>query len=187
MGRKKRKFESNIHPADKWMERMKLKDLKRECVVRGMEFSNIITLSIPDMAGWFRKNYYNKTEHDLLDIFDDWQEKQIIESLEKRGEDPKNLIHPSLRLGYIAEKDEKGNVTKRKRAKVIIAKKKEKRERTIDGLFAGTKKAYTFTLQMEGKTKAETIELVLKKFPDASEKSIGIWFNKSKKLHVKMV
>lgn len=183
MSRKKRKFESNIHPADKWMENMKFKDLKRECVVRGMPFEDAINLGIPEMASFLRKNFHEKTNHELLNKFDDWQEKKILEICEQKDIDPNTMIHPSLRLGYIAEKDDDGNVIKRKRVKVIVAKKKEKRERTDDGLFTGTKKAYTFKLQMEGHTKDMVIEKVKEKFPEASDKSISIWFNKSKKLH----
>ena len=43
----------------------------------------------------------------------------------------------------------------------------------------------TFELQQQGKTKVEVIEIIKEEYPDASEKSIGIWFNKSRKLHVR--
>lgn len=179
MSKKKRKFEKNLHPATAYIEKLTLRDLKRECVVRGMPFEEVVRSTVPMLNNWFRDNFHNKTNHSLLDQYDDWWEIEVKAAAEKRGEPV--YLHPMLRLGYIAEKDSDGNVTKKKRVKVIIAKKKVKRERTEEGLFSGTKKAYTYKLQKDGKSKEETISLVMAQFPEASEKSIGIWFNKSKK------
>lgn len=187
MSRKKRKFESNIHPADKWMENMKFKDLKRECVLRGIPFEKVLSAGIPELSGYLRTHFYDKIDHSRLDKYDDWQEDLIRKAGESKGVDNSYLIQPSLRLGYIAEKDDEGNVTKRHRVKTIVAKKKVKRDRTEQGLFSGTKKAYTYQLQKEGKTRPEVVKMVLEQFPDASEKSIGIWFNKAKKLNTKKV
>ena len=181
MSKKKRKFESRLKDADKWLEKLTLKDLKRECVVRGLEFDKVVDMDIPDLSNWFRANFIVATNHDLLDMFDDWNEKQIIEACDKKGIDPKDFIHPSLRLGYIAETDEEGTVTKKHRVKVLVSKKKKKRERTVEGLFSGTKKAYTYKLQKDGLSKPEVVKKVLELFPDASPKSVGIWFNKSRK------
>lgn len=180
---RKRKFEKNISDADKFIGNLKYKDLKRECVVRGMEFDKVIVGGIPQLTNWLRNNFMATLQHDLLDAFDDYLEKQIREAMELKGENPDDVIHPALRLGYIAERDEDGKVTKRKRVRMIAKKKKKKRERTKDNIFQGTKKALTFQLQQEGKEKQEVITMVLEQFPDASEKSIGIWFNKSRKLH----
>lgn len=182
MVRKKRKYESNIPDADKWMKDKKLKDIKRECVIRGLEFENVISLSIPNLMSWLRFHFDNPCKHELLDLFDDWQEAQVIEALKSKNEDPNSYIHAALRLGYIAEKDDDGNTIKRKRVKVVFARKKQKRERTDEGLFAGTKKAYTYQLQKEGISKADTVKKVLAQFPEASTKSVGIWWNKSRKL-----
>ena len=179
MARKKRKFEMNLNPADAWLDKMTLRDMKRECVVRGIEFEKILSLGVPGLSNWFRENFHLKTDHSRLDAYDEWWETEVKKAYLLKGEVA--YLHPALRLGYVAEKDEDGTVIKRKRAKVIIAKKKEKRERTIGGLFSGTKKAYTFQLQKEGKSKEDVIKLVIEQFPEASAKSIGIWFNKSKK------
>jgi len=182
MSRKKRKFERDISDADKFIGTLKFKHIKRECVIRGMEFENVINSGIPELSNWLRKHFIDTISYELLDAFDDWQEAQIIEAMEGKEDSNDAVLHPSLRLGYIAERDEEGNVTKKKRARTIIKRKKKKRERTQDGLFQGTKKAFTFELQQQGLTKEEVINKVLEQFPDASEKSIGIWFNKSKKL-----
>lgn len=179
---RKRKFEKDIHPADKYADSMKLKDLKRECVIRGLPFDQAIGMSIFNMMSWFRENFYNKIDTHLLNKFDDWQEEEILKRAKEKGINPEYTVHPSLRLGYIAERDGEGNIIKRKNVKMIIKRKKVKRERTKDNLFSGTKKAYTYELQQNGKTKQEVIKLVMEKFPEASEKSIGIWFNKSKKI-----
>jgi len=179
---KKRKFESNIRDVDKYIGKLKYKDLKRECVIRGMPFDDILNGDIPRLSVWLGKNFTNITNHGLLDVFDDYQEDLIRKSMEAKNQDPSELIHPSLRLGYIGERDEEGNVLKRKRVKTLIKKKRTKRERTEKGIFKGTKKALTYQLQSEGMTKDEVIKLVIEKFPGASEKSVGIWYNKSKKL-----
>jgi hypothetical protein len=184
MSRKKRKFESNLHPADGYFEKLKYKDMKRECVIRQMPFEMVISADIPQLHSWFFIHFFDTPLHyELLDQFDDWQEEKIKESLESKGDSSTTLIHSSLRLGYIAEKDEDGNTTKKKRAKTVIKRLKKKRERTTDNIFQGTKKAYTFELQQKGKPKEEVIKEVMIRFPEASEKSINIWFNKSKKLH----
>ena len=182
MSRKKRKFERNLTDVDKWLGNMKLKDLKRECVVRGLEFQKVIELSIPELSSWLRANFDTPTDHSLLDKFDDWQEVEIIEAMREKGEEPGYFVHPSLRLGYVGEKDDEGIIIKRKRVKTIIPRKKKKRERTEQGIFTGTKKAYTFQLQSEGYDKKDVIQMVKDKFPEAVDKSIGIWFNKAKKL-----
>lgn len=180
MGRK-RKFEKQMTTADKYIKGLKFKDLKRECVVRGMPFNDVISGGIPKLTGWLWKNFNENIQHQKLDEFDDWQEQQIKDLLESRGEINDSLFHPSLRLGYIAEKDEEGNTLKRKRVKTIVGKKRNKRERTTNNLFKGTKKAYTFELQQSGLSKEKVVELVKERFPEAIEKSIHIWYNKSRK------
>lgn len=183
MSRKRRQYEMNLHPADGHFRNMKYKDLKRECVIRGMPFEQVVSSDVNKLYTYFREHYYDNVKHALLDDFDDWQEAKIRETLESKGEDSDVYIHPSLRLGYVAEKDEEGNVIKKKRAKLLHKKIKRKRERTPDNIFKGTKKAYTFELQQKGHSKADVIKMVMEQFPDASDKSISIWYNKSKKLH----
>lgn len=183
MSRKRRKFEMDIPDVDKFMNNLTYRDIKRECVIRGKPFDEIIGGSIPGLMNWLRHHFYDTIHHELLDPFDQYQENLVRAALEKKGEDADRYFHPALRLGYVGEKDEEGNVVKRKRVKTIIKKKKKKRERTGDGIFKGTKKAYTFDLQQQGLSKEEVIQKVMEQFPDASEKSIGIWYNKSRKLH----
>jgi len=156
---------------------MTLKDIKRNCIARGMGFNDLVDSTIPSLQSWLHYNNNNDIEPNRLDEFDDWVEKIL---LEKGSGD---LIHPNLRLGYIGEKDKDGNVKKTKRVKGI-KKKRKKREKTKDGIYAGTKKALTFKLQQKGRSLDRTIKKVMRKFPDASEKSIKIWYKKSARLNV---
>ncbi len=151
---------------------MTYKNLKQHVVTRGMAFLEVINGDVPSLSSWLERNRGNLIDTTLLDKFDDWLEERLKD---------KNLIHPSLRLGFIGEKDEGGEVIKRKKIKSLKKKKTIKREKTNDGIFAGTKKAYTYELAKEGKEKAEIIELVKEKFPDAKDKSISIWYKKALK------
>lgn len=154
---------------------MTYKTLKRNVVVRGMPFDQVVAGTFPALQNWFHFNRNNPIDTDLLDKYDEWIEAQLKE----RGAD--YLIHPQLRLGYIGEKDDEGNVVKVKRVKGI-KKKKKKREKTEDGIFKGTKKALTFQCEKEGMSIEETIEKVKEVFEDVSLKSLKIWYKKSQKL-----
>lgn len=172
-----------LHPADKEITNMRYRDLKRACIVRGMGFQELLEGDFTVLRGFFKENYYNKINPKLLDDFDDYQEAEIIKHKEKKGVPVEDWVTaPELRLGFIGERGENGEVITTKRVKGITKKKKVKRERTVGNVFAGTKKALTFELQQKGLEKAEVIKKVIEAFPDASEKSISIWFNKSKKI-----
>ena len=181
MARKKRQFEKRITDVEKFIGSLRYKDLKRECVIRGMEFDDVIGGDFISLTNWLSRNFYSTITYELLDYFDDYQENLIKELIEKRGDPSGGIMHPSLRLGYVAEKNERGEITRRKRVKTLVKKKRLKRQRTAQGIFTGTKKAYVFELQQRGLSKEEVIKIVLEKYPDASHKSIGIWFNKAKK------
>lgn len=155
---------------------MTYKDLKRNVVVRGMPFDDVINGSFPSLQNWLWNNRTSEIIADLLDQYDDYMDEKLIAG---GNED---LVHPQLRLGYIGERDDDGKVTKTKRVKGI-KKIRKKKEKTKDGIFTGTKKALTFELQQEGYTIEETKKEVLKQFPEASEKSIKIWYKKCARLH----
>lgn len=155
---------------------MNYRDLKRNCVVRGMPFDDVTNGSFPRLQVWLHHNRDAEIIPHLLDDFDDY-----IEAILKER-DREDLIHPQLRLGFIGERDEEGNTVKLKRVKGI-KKKRKKRERTKDGIYKGTKKAYTYEGQQKGWSLKKTIRRTLAKFPDASEKSIRIWYKKSERLN----
>ena len=81
-----------------------------------------------------------------------------------------------MRLGYIGEKDEEGNIIKRKKVPGIKKSKyKKPREKDENNLVKGTKKSYTWELTKKGLNLERVIRRVQKKFPDANEKSIRLW------------
>lgn len=176
---KKRKFERNLAPGLGEIQNMTFKDLRRACVVKGMPFDEVLQGTFPSLNKWFLQNYSNKVDTTLLDKYDDHVES-ILKA--KKSPDTKFLTDPSLRLGYVGEEDEDGNV-KMKRIKGLPKRKKVKKEKTAQGIYKGTKKALTFELALKGVSKEKTIKEVLKTFPEAQEKSIGIWYNRAMKQH----
>lgn len=153
---------------------MTYKDLRRAVVVRGMPFEQVVAGDFFKLNSWLHNNYSNDVELDLLDEYDEWMENELISI------GSGNMIHPSLRLGYIGEKDTEENTIKLKKIKVE-KKPKEKREKTEEGLFKGTKKALTFQCANDGLSLEDTITKVMEQFDDASDKSIKIWYKKAKR------
>lgn len=171
---KRRKFLDNLTSAEKELANFRLPDLKRQIIMRGYPFAAIGETGVLEMQQYFLANYHKPKDPDLLEKYDDW----FDDYCKTKGLDP-CYAHPALRLSSIAERDEDGKVIKYKR--IGIKKKKKKRERTNDGLFTGTKKAYTYELVKEGNDKADIVEMVLEKYPEAKEKSIIIWINRAKR------
>ena len=152
---------------------MKLKDLQRECIMRGMDFEQMIRSSVLNLSSWLIDNWELKKDRDILNDFDHWNNRILY------GGGNGDLVHDMLNLGYFEDKET--GEAKQKRIKGV-RKQTSKKERTTEGIFKGTKKALTYECSKNGKTKNETIEIVMAQFPDASEKSIGIWYNRAKKL-----
>lgn len=164
--------------AIKYVETLNLKDLKRACIMRGLPFEEVGNKSVLNLQSWFLKNFDLPLDHKLLEEYDIWCEGM----LKSRGVDP-IMTSPTFRLSAIAERNADGEVTKRKRVKSLAPRIKKKKERTSDGLFKGTKKANTYELAQKGLPKAEVIRLIKERWPDAKEKSIGIWYNRAKKVN----
>ena len=158
-------------------EKKTYKDLKREAIIRGMPFLDVVSSGIGDLICYI-DNSDEKPNLKLIDKFDDWVDSQL-ESLGYEQGTP--LRSPMLRLGFIGV-DEEGNNRVKKKVKGIPKPKKEKRERDTNGLYKGTKKAYTFELASRGYPLERVIKRVHKKFPDASDKSINIWFRNAQKV-----
>ena len=156
------------------IENMTYKDLKRAVVARGMNFEDVVAGDFYKLNSWLHKNYSNDVDLELLNQYDEWMDNEL------KGLGQTDLVHPSLRLGYIGDKDTEENSIKLKKVKQE-KKPKEKREKTENGLFKGTKKALTFECATKGMNLENTIKKVMKNFDDASEKSIKIWFKKAKR------
>jgi len=150
------------------------KELKKNCISRGLEFEKALSYDFPNLSNWLLKNAHVKETEELLDLYDDWLEAKL------RADGNDYLVHPSLRFRYMGSKDEDSDEEKpikKEKEKVV----KVKREKDVSGLYKGTKKQYTFDLQRNGKTIDQVLTKVIRKFPDAKEKSIKIWFNRSRK------
>lgn len=152
-------------------ENCSYKQLKIKAVALGMPFTDVVESDIHGLISYIHRST-NKPNISLIDRYDDWIDKQ----LELKGYEPGVEIRsPLLRLGFIGEKGEDGSVVKTKRVKGL-KKPKVKRERDDSGLYKGTKKSYTYECAKLNFSIERTIRRVLKKFPDAKEKSITIWY-----------
>lgn len=150
---------------------MTLKDIKRECIIRGMPFEQVVNTDLPNLYYWWQNNSQNPIDQSLLDKYDDWLEGELA-AIGQHG-----LIHPSLRFNYVNKEEEV-----KKKTKVIKEKKpRKKREKNKLGLYSGTKKAMTYESCHKGWSLKKTIRKVKRAFPDAQEKSIKIWYNKATK------
>jgi hypothetical protein len=154
---------------------MRLIDLQRHCIIRGIQFELLVTLSVFQMQSWLDKHWDIKTETKRLDEFDQWR----LDYMKSKG---MPADEPFIRLGYIGSRDEKtGEITSFLKPRKM-KKTKVKRERdTKMGIFKGTKKALAFQCFQEGLDREKTIQKVISIFPDAKEKSIKIWWKTASK------
>ena len=161
---------------------MKHRDLQRACIVRGLQFNQIVDLSHPNLVSWFINNYDNTQSEDLLVEYDAWVEEELIKRGYKKGE---SLLAPALRFSYVGEIDtmEKPKIIKPPKAVVTHEKKPKASIDAKTGVRSGTKKAMTYelTLSDNNYTIAEIINLVIESFPEADEKSIKIWHKRALK------
>ena len=139
--------------------------------MRGMPFPDIISGDFYRLVSFLESNDVNKKpDKGLIEKFDNWMEKQL------RDSGAENLIKPSLRLGYISKEDNEDIVKKPKKEP---KEKKPKAEKDENGFRKGTKKSYTVELAKKKYSLERVIKKVMKKFEDASEKSITIWYRKA--------
>ena len=157
---------------DIYLKDMRLRDLQREAILRGMDFQDMVSSSVLQLSTWLINNWGEVRQRELLDEFDSWMDGKLKES----GND--DLIHPMLNLGFNPTEEEGKKKTKRIKG---IRKEPVRKERTTEGVFKGTKKALTFELTKKGLDKTEIVKQVMESFPDAKEKSIIIWHNRMRK------
>lgn len=157
------------------LSRMRYIDKQRACIVRGMDFEELVECSAFNLQVWYGKNSHNKINTKLLDDFDIWRKGKMAE----KGLDEDE---PFIRLGYIGEVDkDSGEVVSIKKPR-LMKKQKEKREKDDSlGIFKGTKKALTYQCQQEGKSLTDTVAIVMEAFPEAKDKSIQIWWKKCRR------
>lgn len=148
------------------------KDIKRKAIALGMPFPDATRGDIGKLLTHINKtnNYPNPT---LIDEYDKWMDNQLSLS----GFAPDDPIRSSrLRLGFLGDEEEGKKSRLRKISGIKRPKeKKPARERDKFSLYKGTKKSYTFELTEKGLSLDRVTRRVIKKFPDAKEKSISLW------------
>lgn len=156
-----------------FIDRLTLKDLKVQVVVRGMSFGIVSEYDVFGLRGWLIRHFDDDQDRSLLKKYDDWLENHLRE----RG-CHESLLDPVFRLsGTIDEEGNRSGSTNVKR----MYQKKKKKPRSEDGLIIGTKKYLVFELVKLGKTKEEVIHSVQEAFPMANDKSISNWYNRARK------
>lgn len=156
------------------LSKMNYRDMQKACVLKGADFDFVVSKGAPTLAQWYIDHFDNAEDPKLLDEFDDWMEKKLIERGYKKGD---AMLHPSFRFGYTEKFDESEAKPKPSESKVEKPIK-EKREKDDSGMFKGTKKALTKECAAKKMSLEKTIALVMDKFPDANPKSLKIWFKK---------
>lgn len=154
--------------------KLNYKDLKKECIVRGMEFDRVINSDFPSLTNWLVNHVQLDKNISLLDEFDDYIDEKL------RASGNHDLIHPSLRLGYVSNgsEDREKPVIKDTKPKEKTEVKKRSKKKDKNGIVKNTKKSLTGKLQGKGYPIEKVIKRVKRRFPDANEKSIKIWYRK---------
>ena len=157
---------------------MTYRDLKRKAIVLGMPFPDACAAGVFDLIGYIERST-NKPDKSLIDQYDDWMDKQL-ENIGYSKDDP--LRNSKLRLGFLGEEGENGQ-RKSKRVPGIKKprEKKPPRERDEFNLIKGTKKSYVWELTEKGFDIDRIIRRMKKKFPEANEKSINLWYRMAKR------
>lgn len=159
-------------PEEEFIATHKYPDLQKACIVRGIDFDELVQGTYFLLSSWLRKNWYNPIKLEKLAEFDEWRLK-IMKSFGREDE-------PFIRFAHIPENLEEVIANKTLKVK----EKSDKPKRVLDedlGVMGGTKKHLTYNCQKTGKTVQETIDIVKLKFPDAQDKSISIWWKRSRK------
>ena len=163
--------------ADRFLSRLKIRDLKRQCIIRGMPFEEVSQGYVPQLQGFFMKNFHVEGKKSLLAEYDAWAELKFAKlnlSLYGHEETP-----AELRMGTFNEVDGETGEKKVKEKKIKgIVKEKKVAEKNNFGVRVGTAKAYVSHLVEKGKS-LDVIKARLEiRFPGKSGKSVDIWYKK---------
>lgn len=156
---------------------MTYKDLKRKAIVLGMPFPDAVKAGVFDLLHYIQASE-EIPDPTLIDKYDEWMDQQ----LENLGY-PKNdvLRNHRLRLGFLGEETVEGKRKSKRVPGIKKTKKKAPRERDEFNLIKGTKKSYVWELTSKGYDIDRIIRRMKKKFPDANEKSINLWYRNAKR------
>ena len=154
----------------------------------GMPFDEASGASNTQLMSWYLKNFGNRHDSSRLEQYDEWFELEML-GRGKNPDDPKDayLFHPALRLSYTGNEEatEKAKVDSLEKKPKKVKEEKIKKPKIKDeksGVVKGTKKAYTFKLAQDKERNLSIkriIKKVIKKYPDANDKSIKIWIKKA--------
>lgn len=177
-----------LRPEYKALSQMVYRDLKIACIVRGMEFNEVVEADHGILASFFIRNFYESQNPELLEDFDIWMDHQ----LEKGGIDKSDPLRDFKLSSVVDPKTQDVKLKRRKLgAGVKLPRKKPKRKEknTTFNIRKGTKKEYTMELtkklfelgknMQSKKLQKKLTKTVRSKFPDANEKSIMIWYKKA--------
>ena len=173
---KKKKNYAHVDPITAAMGSMKYIDLKRACVLRNMGFRAVVEGDICSLQSWLFKNYDEPINLLLLEDYDIWYSKELMEE-----GCIKKPIHIDLRLAFRTE-DEDGNVKQKRRDIYLLGAVKSKGEMAAFRPKTGTKKELTFNLCWAGLPTMDIIDKVQEVFPEAEEGSIKSWCSKARKV-----
>lgn len=153
------------------------KDLKRKAIILGMPFPDAVKAGVYDLIYFIDKSE-NKPDKSLIDQYDNWVDKEL-EKIGYTEDDP--LRNRRLRLGFLGE--EENGVPRTKRVPGIKKPKEKKppKEKDEFNLIKGTKKSYVWELTSKGYELDRIIRRVKKKFPDANDKSINLWYRMARR------
>ncbi len=155
---------------------MNYKDLQRRAIILGMPFPDVPQSDFFKLQSFIARST-NKPDTSLVDKYDDWMDK-VLEDLGHPKDDP--IRSYQLRLGYVSE-DARTKQKKTKKIHGLPKQKKPKKEKDERGLWKGTKKSYVYELVSKGFELERVTRRVLKKFPEANEKSIKQWYRAAKR------
>lgn len=178
---------NHLPPAYKELSQFVYKDLKVACIVRGIEFQDVVHGDHGSLASFFIKNYDKAQDPELLEDFDNWMDRQ----LELSGiaeDDPLRQFRLSSSLDPDTE-DTKLRKRKLKGVKIPKKKRKKRERNSTFNVIKGTKKEFTMELvkklmglgkNMESKKlQATLVKKVVEKYPDANPKSVMIWYKRA--------
>ena len=160
---------------------MTYKDLKRQAIVLGMPFQEVCGCGIFGLIHYI-DNARTEPDPTLIDKYDAWITRHWDE-IGLPNDDP--LRSPRLRMGFVGDEvNEIGQKVKKTKRVPGLKKpktKKHPKEKDKFGHIKGTKKQYTWELAQKGYDLERVIRRVKKKFPEANEKSIQLWYRAAKR------
>ena len=149
------------------LNNMKMKDLKRACIIRGINFFYLMELDAMGMQDWLMHHWEDEITKSRIHTFDTWVEEHLeLFGYVKEGEFPDHLKLAQVRVkkDYLPE-------SMRESPDEILHYKPKK----------GTPKEKVFKFAQMGYSSKEIIASMQISDPDVSTGSIKVWASKARK------